>query len=119
MDPPTWHSEQKATVEAAADTGLQGGHLVTPQLAAPSGTPREAAECEPSGVLRQPPNLGPPGAIQAFTKAMVTPQAGMRVHASLDVVCLVPGPSGPDVGRREESGLKCGPPGDMLHPALC
>lgn len=58
MDPPTWHSEQKATVEAAADTGLRGGHLVTPQLAAPSGTPREATECKPSDVLKQPPQFG-------------------------------------------------------------
>lgn len=63
MDPSTWHSEQKATVEAAADTGLRGGHLVTPQLAAPSGTPREATEYKPSGVLKQVPNLGPPGTI--------------------------------------------------------
>lgn len=33
MGPPAWHWEQKATVEAAADAGLLGGHLVTNRLA--------------------------------------------------------------------------------------
>lgn len=60
MGPPAWHWEQKATVEAAADSGLLSGHLVTNRLAWVGLS--EAGERKPRGVLEHSPKRAPPRA---------------------------------------------------------
>lgn len=59
MDPPACYSEQKATVETAADTGLLGGRWPHPPLAAGGGRVRRCALGSPQ--ICQQAFLGPHG----------------------------------------------------------